>query len=322
LAPTKEIAKKYDQKDIDKFNEQTEGDLQNPNEINYYDLNDSFICDDEVCSDNSENEFFNITLAYGNYSEEDVLKNILRSKKLKDKKKKKEIRKKDASKLNKDDMEVEPSTGVPSGIPTVTIHSKKRKFGELENVQGTNTPDTKEILSPVHNSQIMTQEKEKNEKEAFEQEKGMKIHDSNILSITFFDETIDNIIRECMINNEIPKEQKDVINLLKKLIVHYKKVKDEESKTEIFLNKLSDLISISYSDLKLIFEFETHKVKREGIFSNVAKLINKFVVTLTENNIRNICDKTILLENEEMKEKLVTLIGKINSYVESAQTVW
>lgn len=322
LAPTKEIAKKYDPKDIEKFNQQKEGDLQNPNEINHYDLNDSFICDDEVCSDNSENEFFNITLAYGNYTEEEVLKNILRSKKLKDKNKKKDVRKKNATKSNKDDMEVEPSTGIPSGIPTVTSQSKKRKFGELESVQGTNSPDSKEILSSVHSSQIMIQEKEKNEKEAVEHEKGMKIYDSNIVPITFLDETIDNIIKECMINNEIPKEQKDIINLLKKLIVHYKKIKDEESKTETFLNKLSDLLSISYLDLKLIFEFETHKVKREGIFSNVAKLINKFVVTLTENNIRNICDKNILLENEEIKEKLVSLIGKINSYVESAQIVW
>ena len=61
-------------------------------------------------------------------------------------------------------MEVEPSTGIPSGIPTVTSQSKKRKFGELESVQGTNSPDSKEILSAVHSSQIMIQEKEKNEK--------------------------------------------------------------------------------------------------------------------------------------------------------------
>jgi hypothetical protein len=322
LAPTKEIAKKYDQKEIEKFNEQKEGDLQNPNEINYYDLNDSFICDDEVCSDNSQNEFFNITLAYGNHTEEEVIKNLTRSKKLK-----KSVKpKKDAgSKSNKDAMVVD-STGV-SSLSTVKGQSKKRKFGEMENALGTNSPEAKEnCINSNQNSQMMIQEKEKNEKEAAEHEKEMKSLNSSIsllpMSITFFDETIDSIIKESMLNNEISKEPKDVINLLKKLIVHYKKVKDDESKTGTFLNKLSDLLSISYSDLKLIFEFETHKVKREGIFSNVAKLINKFVVNLTENNIRNICDKDIFIENEDMKERLISLLGKITAYIESVQTVW
>ena len=299
--------------------ENKDGDPQNQNEINYYDLNDPFINDDEVASDNSQNEFFNITLAYGNHTEEEVIRNLTRAKKMK----KSTKSKKDAK--AKDAMVVD-STGL-STLTTIKGQFKKRKFGEMENALGGNSPDIQEgdyISEP--NTNFLNQEKEKNEKEAAENEKELKILNSNIevlpTSITFFDETIDGIIRESMVNNEISKEPKDVINLLKKLIVHYKKVKDDDCKSNIFLSKLSDLLSITFNDLKLIFEFETNKVKREGIFSNVAKLINKFVVNLTEINIRNISDKSIFLENAELKEKLTSLIGKITVYIESVQTVW
>ena len=59
------------------------------NEINYYDLNDPFIDDDEVVSDNSQNEFFSLTLAYGNYTEDEVLKNLMKTEKQRSAKKKK-----------------------------------------------------------------------------------------------------------------------------------------------------------------------------------------------------------------------------------------
>ena len=77
LAPIKEIAKHLTEEDMkDKDNNE-----RNPNEINYYDQNDSFIDDEEAFNGDLNDDTSKLNLLPGNYSEDMIIKNLNRNKK-------------------------------------------------------------------------------------------------------------------------------------------------------------------------------------------------------------------------------------------------
>jgi len=85
---------------------------------------------------------------------------------------------------------------------------------------------------------------------------GKSAADSNkLLSISglnnFNDEAFENIIKEFLNINAFPKEPKEKINLLKKFISIYKKIKDESNKLHNFLKKISEKLTESYDDIKV-----------------------------------------------------------------------
>ena len=77
LAPIKEIAKHLTEEDMkDKDNNE-----RNPNEINYYDQNDSFIDDEDAFNGDLNDQTSKLNLLPGNYTEEMIIKNLNRKKK-------------------------------------------------------------------------------------------------------------------------------------------------------------------------------------------------------------------------------------------------
>jgi hypothetical protein len=64
-----------------------------------------------------------------------------------------------------------------------------------------------------------------------------------------------------------------------------------------------------------MFEFEYLRNKREGTFANLSKLINKFVISLKQNEISDISDPTIILGNVDLKDKYGSLLSKVNDYL-------
>lgn len=57
---------------------------------------------------------------------------------------------------------------------------------------------------------------------------------------SFNDEAFENIIKEFLNINNFPTEVKEKLNLLKKFISIYKKIKDDKVKLVNFLRKISD----------------------------------------------------------------------------------
>lgn len=64
-----------------------------------------------------------------------------------------------------------------------------------------------------------------------------------------------------------------------------------------------------------MFEFEFLRNKREGIFANLSKLINKFIAFLTDNKIADISDPNIILNNKDYRDKCTSLQTKIRDYL-------
>jgi len=136
---------------------------------------------------------------------------------------------------------------------------------------------------------------------------------------SFEEENLNKILIESLVNNEIPNEIKEKINIIKKFITHFKKIRNDEFKLTHFLQKISSIFGFSLNNSKLILEYEMHKLKREGIFSNFSKVLNKCIIYLTDNNIREFGEK--ILNNSEIKDKLVSVMCKGITYVESIASV-
>ena len=332
MAPTKEIGRKFDPKEIEqifsKMNRNNIGEEnedqtkekvnknQVPYELNYYDLNDSFINDEEVASDNSakENEFCKVTLQYGNYSEDAVIKNLERSKKLRKNKKPVQLSDKKKNNLEVEDVEM---TGLisPCTISTpVTFNSQgknnKRKLYQLNPIN--DDSNNKNYISLSSNLI-----RENNEKE--EDEKDMKISNSNNLPP---EDHLDNLVKDVLSTGQIIKDSKEKIILIKKLITNYKKFSDNPSKLDELLSKINTVTEISTENLKIIFDFEILKIKREGIFSNLAKQINKLINNFTEQTTVRIISDKLFTELDGINEEFNNLISKFKSYIESVQIVW
>lgn len=69
---------------------------------------------------------------------------------------------------------------------------------------------------------------------------------------TFNDEAFENIIKEFLNINDFPTESKEKINLLKKFISIYKKIKDDKNKLGNFLRKISDKLREPYEDIQVL----------------------------------------------------------------------
>lgn len=68
---------------------------------------------------------------------------------------------------------------------------------------------------------------------------------------SFNDEAFENIIKEFLNINDFPTEPKEKINLLKKFISIYKKIKDDKNKHGNFLRKISDKLREPYEDIQV-----------------------------------------------------------------------
>jgi len=174
-------------------------------------------------------------LVKGNHTEDQIIKSIIKSNKngkvLQTKRKRPEndyISKKNKKKKSEDN----------------DFDYKNNSFKEITNYS------EKEIISNLN--------KDKDIKENYNDDNYSlnKSADSNrILSISvihnFNDETFENIIKEFLKINDFPKESKEKINLLKKFISIYKKIKDDNSKLHNFLIKISEKLTEPYNDIKV-----------------------------------------------------------------------
>lgn len=70
-----------------------------------------------------------------------------------------------------------------------------------------------------------------------------------------------------------------------------------------------------------MFEFEFLRNKREGIFANLSKLINKFLAHLTNHKINDLTDSNNILNAKELKDKCTSLRTKIRDYLSNYKEI-
>ena len=296
-------------KQIEKMAEDQTG--QNPDEINFYNLDDSFINDDEVFSDNSENEFFKITLPYGNYKEDEIIKNLQRANKLR-LAKKASLSKNSKKMKNKVDS-VEKSDKEKSETIVDQL--------QISNNQEENKTKLNESTSKTKTSGLSKKRKYKEKEEIF------NIIDENVENslnanknendlkkqINLIDTELETILALFSLEN-IQKNPKEKLIFTKKLSVIYRRI-TAESANEYLLQKISSVFNEPTDLLKIILEFDKLKVRRDIVYSTVAKLIVKFALNLTEMKINDITDCSILNLNKDIKEKLEQILEKVLNYL-------
>ena len=269
LAPIKEIAKHLTEEDMkDKDNNE-----RNPNEINYYDQNDSFIDDEDAFNGDLNDQTSKLNLLPGNYTEEMIIKNLNRNKK----KIKKNFKKK---KNNNNENENETyqnliSTNThfegisPEMEEELNKKIKKRKFGE--GITSLSENADRESIERMYN-QLM--------KDYCESGKGIPDKDNE---------------KEIFIKKSIPQ--------LKNI--------DGNNKIEI-IKVFSQKLKMDEKEFEILFNYEVFKSKIEGTFSTFSKLLNQFCTSLYENDISDFTNlKETFESNSEIYSKFSILIQKI-----------
>ena len=269
LAPIKEIAKHLTEEDMkDKDNNE-----RNPNEINYYDQNDSFIDDEDAFNGDLNDQTSKLNLLPGNYTEEMIIKNLNRNKK----KIKKNFKKK---KNNNNENENETyqnliSTNThfegisPEMEEELNKKIKKRKFGE--GITSLSENADRESIERMYN-QLM--------KDYCESGKGIPDKDNE---------------KEIFIKKSIPQ--------LKNI--------DGNNKIEI-IKVFSQKLKMDEKEFGILFNYEVFKSKIEGTFSTFSKLLNQFCTSLYENDISDFTNlKETFESNSEIYSKFSVLIQKI-----------
>ncbi len=269
LAPIKEIAKHLTEEDMkDKDNNE-----RNPNEINYYDQNDSFIDDEDAFNGDLNDQTSKLNLLPGNYTEEMIIKNLNRNKK----KIKKNFKKK---KNNNNENENETyqnliSTNThfegisPEMEEELNKKIKKRKFGE--GITSLSENADRESIERMYN-QLM--------KDYCESGKGIPDKDNE---------------KEIFIKKSIPQ--------LKNI--------DGNNKIEI-IKVFSQKLKMDEKEFEILFNYEVFKSKIEGTFSTFSKLLNQFCTSLYENDISDFTNlKETFESNSEIYSKFSILVQKI-----------
>ena len=269
LAPIKEIAKHLTEEDMkDKDNNE-----RNPNEINYYDQNDSFIDDEDAFNGDLNDQTSKLNLLPGNYTEEMIIKNLNRNKK--------KIKKNFKKKKNNNNENVNETyqnlistnthfEGIsPEMEEELNKKIKKRKFGE--GITSLSENADRESIERMYN-QLM--------KDYCESGKGIPDKDNE---------------KEIFIKKSIPQ--------LKNI--------DGNNKIEI-IKVFSQKLKMDEKEFEILFNYEVFKSKIEGTFSTFSKLLNQFCTSLYENDISDFTNlKETFESNSEIYSKFSILIQKI-----------
>jgi hypothetical protein len=237
------------------------------------------------------------------YNEDSIIKNLQKKKKLK-KKDGKDTGKSnlEARKVGEDVIMGESGNKVDiaateenNNIKNTGNGIKKRTFNEV--VSGTNLPSLtfEENVSSI-----------KNDSQSFV---------NNLFGLFGDDETFETAIKEYLGIPAFPKDCKEKIVVIKKITQIYKKIREDKEKAKSFLMKIAEKIGESYEDVNNLVELEFLKSRREGLFSNLSKLLGKFTAALVDSNLREIANITLILSNNDVCDKLKTLQTKIIGYL-------
>lgn len=303
----------------------------NPEDFNYYDLNDSFLDDGDVVSDNSENEFFKLTLQGGNYTEEEIINNLEKGSKEKSKKKKKAKKVDNNNKENKENVQttnnlVSEGPNILNEINNLNEEAPKKSKPKVKklkkNSDSTAINTVSNNLNNINSPEILLQPEKEKEKSQNEE----TIILNNLLKISTNspsnDETLTLAIKEFLNVENFPTETKEKLSIIKKFSTIFKKVREDETRLGNFLFKLGDCIKESIDDLKIIFEFEFLKTKREGMYSNLSKILKSFSTLLIKSNMTNITNTNLITNNKELSDSINNIMNKTTAYFLSTNDVW
>lgn len=217
-------------------------------------------------------------MKYGNYSEDEIIKNLNRNKtrikKIKKKKDNEEIKKENQPDL--DDNGMISTTNPITGESDTKIKTKKRKFGD--NISLTF-------------SQSMNKE--------------------NILS------TYNSMMKDYIeVGNPMPFTDKEKELFIKKIIPAVKLIDEPKSDAyNEFIEVFSSQLSIDKKDFSILIEYELFKSKIEGTFSTFSKLLNQFVLCLSDNSINDFTNINPIIDGSpEIKNKFDSIIYRIVSF--------
>ncbi len=198
-------------------------------------LNSIFKCEEEVYNNKnfyfqSEEEFFKLKIK-GNVSELDIIQNL------------------EGNKINKNKLIQRPRNRTEDG--KIKQRGKKRKLFHENNIPFG-------VINSEMKEKSFAEDSSNNSIEHIENVTKNKKSESNlnIRNIAEWNnETFEKIIKEFLNINNFPNEPKEKLNLMKKFLSIYKKIKYDKMKLDNFLQRISDKLNEPIKEVEVILNF-------------------------------------------------------------------
>jgi hypothetical protein len=142
----------------------------------------------------------------------------------------------------------------------------------------------------------------------------------NFSLLVIDDNLLDGALKEYLNMNEFPVYLNDKISFIKKIILIYKKIR-ENDKIDIFLNKIGEKIKEKKEDMWRILELMFNKGKRERLIGTINKLNSKFVTCLVDKNLTDVTYLSKTLSDREVFEKLKAVQEKIDQFLKYTKEI-
>lgn len=185
----------------------------------------------------SESEFFKLTLSYGNYQIEEIIKNL---------ETKRRKRKRDPNLRNGNLINLIQPEKESENLNKSLFTNKKRKLSDSQmNHNNEMHSNSNNINDDSVSLSLKNSEYEKNQSH--------NKHNINLLinNMTNDEEKFESIVKEFLNITNFPTESKEKLYLLKKLITIYKRVKDDREKLNNFFLILSNKINEPFDEIKV-----------------------------------------------------------------------
>lgn len=124
---------------------------------------------------------------------------------------------------------------------------------------------------------------------------------------------LDEIIKEFATSPITEMNQKEMYTLLKKISTWIKSNSKNEEEVDRFIENVAKKLHEPSEEIKVVVHYEISKSKIEGIFSNFAKLLNRFVQYLVVSNITNYDDLN-LADHKEAHSILELILPRVAAY--------
>ena len=295
----------------DKEKDKNNNVFYNGNEENFYDINDPFIDDnlDEISEIEENNKLlFSLTLAPGNYTEKEILKNLKKAKKMKKFKKIKNINcsQKDKEKEEKSDFQYINNKDNDSVVNAINNIINKNKPKTPYKTQETTFLSKKTKRDPSYNS--INSDNEKNRKKR-------KFDKSQLSDMS--NENINKLFKQILSEYTSPiNTDPQKVSFINRNI---KNISELYTRNPLGLCKVvENEFNINVAIANLLIEYVIFKNKIENFYSNFSKYLKNLNLALNSDGISKISSVNDLIRyssrDNEIEKSIKHVIDNIYNF--------
>ena len=130
---------------------------------------------------------------------------------------------------------------------------------------------------------------------------------------------IEEILDFYLDEDKVVTDKKLKVSVIRKIAPFYKFLYQENNQfnCDFVIEKIRKIINEEKSDIDKLLKYENLKSNREKVFQKFCKMINKFILKMTDLKVKDFGGDLFYMEIPDLlKERLKNIYTKINDYFE------